>query len=107
MKKILIFTLFAAFFSVVGVVSAASFITQTISLSPGWNIISTPRVVESHQFSVSENSSNFDIYVLNASSTSGWSTMAEINQSEFTPLYGYFINNKTPLHRTKTGGKGK
>jgi hypothetical protein len=74
--------------------------TQVITLNPGWNIISTPRLVQSHQFSVAESVSNFDIYLLNASSTSGWATMQELGQSEFTPLYGYFINNKTGVNQS-------
>ncbi|MDO8556838.1 MAG: hypothetical protein Q7R98_00005, partial [Candidatus Jorgensenbacteria bacterium] len=102
MKKILIFTLFVASFFVTGVTSALSLPTQEISLNTGWNIISTPRIIELHQFSASENSSNFDIYILNASSTSGWSTMAEFGQVEFIPLYGYFINNKTGSTQTLT-----
>jgi hypothetical protein len=74
--------------------ATASF-TQSISLKSGWNVISTPRVVNSHTFSAAEISSNFDIFVLDASSVSGWSTMEGSGQTEFTPLYSYFINNKT------------
>ena len=77
-----------------GVANAAS--SESIALDPGWNIISTPRIVANHSFSALENSSNFDIFVLDASNPAGWSTMAGVEgQSEFTPLYGYFINNKT------------
>ena len=73
--------------------------SDIIYLSPGWNIISTPRIVSSHSFSATENSSNFDIYVLVGSN---WSTMAGIGQTEFTPLYGYFINNKTGTTQSLT-----
>lgn len=69
--------------------------SQVISLQPGWNIVSTPRVLESHSFSTAETSDNFDIYALNSSSSAGWSTLAELGQSTFTPLFGYFVNNKT------------
>jgi len=68
--------------------------SQTITLSPGWNIISTPRLLASHAFSAPETLSNFSILILDASRPSGWATMAELGQTEFTPLYGYFINNK-------------
>ena len=43
---------------------------QTITLRPGWNIVSTPRVVDFHQFSATENSTNFDIYILDPSKES-------------------------------------
>lgn len=72
---------------------SASPYSQVIALEPGWNIISTPRIVESHQFSAPETSENFSIYLLNASGS--WSTMQDMNQAEFTPLFGYFILNKT------------
>ena len=68
--------------------------TQTINLQSGWNVISTPRLIQSHSFSATEVSSNFDIFILNPQESSGWSTMAGLGQTEFTPLYGYFINNK-------------
>ena len=73
--------------------------SQDVVLASGWNIISTPRVLDSHSFSAAETSSNFDIYILN---DSGWSTMADLGQTEFTPLYGYFINNKTGVTQTLT-----
>ena len=76
--------------------------SQTIQLSPGWNIISTPKILESHSFSVSETSDNFDIYALDPSKTSGWATLADLGQTEFTPLHGYFINNKTGINQTLT-----
>jgi len=76
--------------------------SQIITIKNGWNIISTPRIVESHNFSIEENSSNFDIYILDPSSASNWSTMAQLNQTEFTPLFGYFINNKTGFDQTLT-----
>ena len=68
---------------------------QLINLESGWNIISTPKVLSSHEFSVTETSDNFDIYLLDSSSISGWQTMQEAGQTEFQPLYAYFINNKT------------
>jgi len=76
--------------------------SQVVTLESGWNIISTPKVLDTYEFSATENSDNFDIYVLDSSNTSGWSTMADISQSTFTPLYGYFINNKTPDDQTLT-----
>ncbi|MDP3093612.1 MAG: S8 family serine peptidase [bacterium] len=68
---------------------------QVINLEPGWNIVSTPRVLSSHEFSVAETSDNLGIYLLNPNSVSGWQTMQEAGQSEFQPLFAYFINNKT------------
>ncbi|KKU94449.1 MAG: Cell surface receptor IPT/TIG domain protein, partial [Candidatus Jorgensenbacteria bacterium GW2011_GWA1_48_13] len=82
-----------------GIANAAS---QDIGLVPGWNIVSTSRVVANHAFSATEDFSNFDIYLVNAASVAGWSTMAEVGQSEFTPLYGYFINNKTNMTQILT-----
>ena len=76
--------------------------SQTIILAPGWNIISTPRILESHTFSAPETLSNFAIYTLDPAHASGWATMAELGQSEFTPLYGYFINNKTATSQVLT-----
>ena len=70
--------------------------------TPGWNIFSTPKVLSSHVFSAEETSENFDIYVLDASTQTGWATMADLGQSEFTPLYGYFVNNKTGVEQTLT-----
>ncbi len=83
-------------------VKASILYSQSINLSPGWNIVSTPKVLESHSFSEEETSENFDIYILDASNTSGWSTLADLGQTEFTPLYGYFINNKTGVDQTLT-----
>ena len=82
--------------------SAAVLYTQTVNLQTGWNIVSTPKVLDSHSFSAAETSANFDIYVLDASQTSGWATMAALGQTEFIPLYGYFINNKTGSTQTLT-----
>jgi hypothetical protein len=76
--------------------------SQSIPLSPGWNAVSTPRVLESHTFSAPETSANFDIFALDASQPSGWATLAQEGQTEFTPLYGYFINNKTGVQQTLT-----
>lgn len=68
---------------------------QMIDLEPGWSIVSTPKVLSSHEFSVSETSANLDIYLLSPDSISGWKTMQEASQAEFQPLSAYFINNKT------------
>ncbi|MFA6405442.1 MAG: hypothetical protein WCW46_01685 [Candidatus Paceibacterota bacterium] len=76
--------------------------SQNITLSPGWNIVSTPRILESHSFSVPETNENFDIFALDASKTSGWATLADLGQTEFTPLYGYFVNNKTVSNQILT-----
>ncbi|MFH1365931.1 MAG: hypothetical protein ABIG99_00860 [Patescibacteria group bacterium] len=81
-------------------VSAAGADYQTINLNSGWNIVSTPKVLLSHQFSVAETSSNFDIYLLDPTSSSGWQTMQGAGQNEFTPLFAYFINNKTGENQT-------
>lgn len=96
-KNIGLVGLLALFFIIILISKAdaeASFI-QSVSLKSGWNIVSTPRVVDSHIFSATETSSNFDIFILDASSISGWSTMEGLGQTEFTPLYSYFISNKT------------
>ena len=82
--------------------NAAVSYSESINLSPGWNIVSTPRVLDSHSFSLPETSDNFDVFVLNASSTAGWSTLADLGQTEFTPLFGYFINNKSTSTQTLT-----
>lgn len=66
-----------------------------ITLKPGWSVISTPRVVESHQFTADETLENFGIFVLDPDNPADWSTMAELGQTEFTPLYGYFVYNRT------------
>jgi hypothetical protein len=99
MKKYILILLLTFFISP-SLVNATVLYSQTITLSPDWNIISTPKVLESHSFSVPETSSNFDIYALDASKSSGWSTLADLNQTEFTPLFGYFINNKTGSNQT-------
>ena len=96
MKKI------SMLFSLPLISSAAVLYSEAIKLTPGWNIISTPRILESHSFSLPETSDNFDIFVLNASSTSGWSTFSDVGQTEFTPLYGYFVNNKNVAAQTLT-----
>lgn len=92
----------ALFFATPTPSSAAVLYSQTITLNSGWNIVSVSHVLESHSFSAAENSTNFDIYVLDASQTSKWATMAQEGQTEFTPLYGYFINNKTGTNQTLT-----
>ena len=76
--------------------------SHIIDLEPGWNLVSATRLVESHTFSAPETLDNFDIYLLDPASPSGWATMADLGQSEFTPLFGYFINNKTGLAQTLT-----
>jgi hypothetical protein len=99
MKKIILFGLL---FLLPVVSSAAISYSESINLSSGWNIVSTPRILESHEFSIPVTSDNFDIFVLNSSSTSGWSTLADLGQTEFTPLFGYFINNKSTSTQTLT-----
>jgi hypothetical protein len=76
--------------------------SQSVTLEPGWNIVSTPKVLESHSFSADENSENFDIYLLDASKSTGWATLTDVGQDTFTPLYGYFIHNKTGVNQTLT-----
>jgi subtilisin family serine protease len=87
--------------AVVAVVVNAPY-SQSITLSPGWNIVSTPRLLASHIFSAPETLSNFSIVILDASRPSGWATMSELGQTEFMPLYGYFINNKTATSQVLT-----
>lgn len=97
--------LFVFAFSIMGpttVANASETVSQYITLESGWNIVSTPKVLDSHTFSVDETSENFDIYLLDASQSTGWATMADLGQSEFEPLYGYFVNNKTGLQQTLT-----
>lgn len=101
MKKYTVFLLLALFI-LPSQVKASALYSQPITLNQGWNIVSTPKVLESHTFSVAETSNNFDIYALDASKTSGWSTLADLGQTEFTPLFGYFINNKTGSNQTLT-----
>ena len=93
MKKSSIFLSLVALAVIVGFVSNKVYAgeSQTITLYSGWNTVSTPKVLNSHSFSVPETISNFDLYTLNPSDPSGWSTIT----SEFSPLYGYLINNKT------------
>ena len=81
---------------------AQSSVSQVIDLEPGWNIVSTPMILDSYEFSAAETASNFDIYVLDASKPTGWATMADLGQTQFTPLFGYFINNKTGNDQTLT-----
>ena len=96
MKKYSIFLgTLGVLFLVPALSSAAVLYSQTVTLQTGWNIVSTPKLLDSHSFSATENSTNFDIYALDPSKTSGWATLADLGQTEFTPLYGYFINNKT------------
>ncbi|MEI7688834.1 MAG: immunoglobulin-like domain-containing protein [Candidatus Nomurabacteria bacterium] len=99
MKKYIGF-LFLAFLVMPSLTRASVIDNQSITLSPGWNIVSTPKVLLSHHFSASEVSTNFDIYLLNPTSISGWQTMSGAGQTEFQPLYAYFINNKTGSDQT-------
>lgn len=71
-----------------------------INLNPGWNLVSTPRILESYEFSAPENIENFSIYLYSNTSSSGWQTMVEAGQNTFSPLYGYFIYNHTGLNQT-------
>lgn len=75
-------------------------LSQTVRLEKGWNLISVPRPVASHVFSAPEISDSFDIYILDATKQNNWATMADLGQTEFTPLYGYFIRNKTSHFQT-------
>jgi hypothetical protein len=108
MKKLLKFCIFLTPLLVVGSffivqkASASMIPSQTTTLQPGWNVVSTPMVLSSHQFSAPETSSNFDIYLLDPSSPSGWQTMQGEGQTEFQPLYAYFIDNKTGQTQTLT-----
>ena len=49
---------FLAFVSFANLVNASVLYSQSISLSPGWNIVSTPKVLDSHSFSLPETSDN-------------------------------------------------
>ena len=51
----------AAFIFALPLCTQAGEYSQSITLKPGWNLVSTPRLVESHQFSVAETLGNFDI----------------------------------------------
>ena len=102
MKKLISLAVLGAFLLSPSLSHAATLYSQSINLLPGWSVVSTPRLLDSHSFSASETSANFDIYVLDASQTSGWATMAQEGQAEFTPLTGYFINNKTGTNQTLT-----
>jgi hypothetical protein len=107
---------FYSFFLLLAVVSCFSLFSQpvkaevsgnnnyfhVITLATGWNVLSVPRLVANHQFSAAETNTNFDIFLLDNTKPSGWATMADLNQPEFTPLFGYFINNKTGSVQTLT-----
>ncbi len=103
MKKLIClgFSLFCLFL-ITNQVQATSSYSHVITLEPGWNLVSPTRLLESHEFSASSTSANYDIYVLNPNSVSSWSTMAQLGQTEFQPLFGYFINNKTGTTTTLT-----
>ncbi|MFA5878471.1 MAG: immunoglobulin-like domain-containing protein [Candidatus Staskawiczbacteria bacterium] len=87
-------------FFVVQNIEAATATYQTTTLEIGWNIVSTPRILLSHEFSAPEISDNFDIYLLDPTAISGWKTMQEAGQTEFQPLFAYFVNNKTGQTQT-------
>jgi hypothetical protein len=99
MKKY-IAVLFLAFLVIPSFVKASDINNQTITLSKGWNIVSTPKVLSNHTFSATETSANFNIYLLDPTSASGWQTMQGAGQTEFQPLFAYFINNKTGTSQT-------
>ncbi len=101
MKKIFVASV-AIFLFVAQTASASVGYGQQVTLAPGWNIVSTPRLLDSHSFSAPETLANFAIYTLDPTRTSGWATMSELGQTEFTPLYGYFINNKATTTQTLT-----
>ncbi len=101
-KSLLIILLILLFFGFKVSSSKAGEYDQTVNLKNGWNLISVPRLVDSHIFSAEETLANFDILVLDNTALSGWKTMAELGQTEFIPLYGYFINNKTGSDQTLT-----
>lgn len=94
-------TLVLGLLLIAGTAQAATLYSQSTTLSLGWNIVSTPKILASHSFSATENSTNFDIYALDPSKTSGWATLAD-SGGEFSPLYGYFVNNKTGTSQTLT-----
>jgi hypothetical protein len=101
MKKVLLFSvLFLVSLFFCNSAKAEEAYSHTLILKPGWSVFSVPRIVESHQFSVLGTSENFNIYLLDNTKPSGWATMSELNQVEFTPLFGYFINNKTSSTQT-------
>lgn len=92
--------LFIGMFMLVPRTNADTIDYQIITLEPGWNIISTPRVLLNHEFSVPSTIDNFDIYLLDPTSPSSWQTMQGAGQSEFQPLFAYFVNNKTGEDQT-------
>ena len=56
----LIVVFFLVSFNKVGATTGYS---EIIYLKPGWNTVSTPRLVSSHSFSAPETSENFDIFL--------------------------------------------
>ena len=64
---------------------------QSVKLKPGWNVVSTPRVLVRQEFSAP--GAQFQILTLDPSRVSGWATMADLGQQVFQPLQGYFVNN--------------
>ena len=97
MKKILSYTLFSLLFFISIPFIAHASDSQSITLNPGWNVISVPNLVNSHSFSSPDK--NFDIKLLESGK---WKSMGQLNQSEFRPLFGYFIKNKTKSNQTLT-----
>jgi len=90
-----------AFLATTSLALAQSSMSQVVNLEPGWNIASTPKVLESHEFSTENTSENFDIYLLDPSEQSGWATMVDLGQTEFlTPETG------TPGNQNNFGGPG-
>ncbi|MFA7285750.1 MAG: immunoglobulin-like domain-containing protein [Candidatus Paceibacterota bacterium] len=98
-KSFVFLFLLALVFSPLGI-KAEALDYQIVDLKTGWNVVSTPKILSSYEFSVPETSSNFDIYLLDPSSPSGWQTMQGVGQDKFTPLFAYFINNKTGQEQT-------
>lgn len=59
MKKILLLSfIFSASLLFCNSAKADESYSHVLTLSPGWNVISVPRVVENHSFSVSETLAN-------------------------------------------------
>lgn len=102
--QVVVSLVISAVFTWAGIAKAeeSQALKQTVRLEVGWNLISVPRPVASHVFSASEISENFDIYILDATMPNNWTTMAGLGQTEFMPLYGYFIKNKTNHFQTLT-----
>jgi hypothetical protein len=97
----ILFVLTLSFFLFTGGFVHADYVHE-VSLEPGWSIFSPSQVVESHEFSqngVESEEGNYTILYLDSSSPSQWSVLSD---GEFTPLYGYFIYNKTGTDQVLT-----